>query len=221
MECVPDLGEIKVSLKMKIDAKFMIGNLENFLKRLGGSSFIKKMNKDIENYMVQSTRKKINDSDFKDGNTPLSSLTAKNRVKGGKPLYDRGNLFRSIRGYSDLNKITIGSNHVAARIHNRGGIIKPKKSQTLVLPASRLVKSKYGYGKFDLKTVLKNMKKDGYTISWTPRAILGRKNKGQIEVLFVRKKSVKIPKRTYLWISDYDKKNIDKIFEKNIANIEI
>lgn len=204
-----------MALKIDLKAKFKTGNLEKFIKNLSSPNFVKKFNDDIKNYMVQSTKKKIMDSNFQGSNAPLSALTQKNRVKKGKPLFDRGNLFRSIRGISNIFKISIGSNHVAARIHNRGGVITPKKSQTLIIPANRIVKSRYGYGKFDLPTVLKKMKADNWKIAWTPRAIIGRQG-GKTEVLFIRKKSVKIPKRTYLWISPYDEKNIDKIFNENI-----
>jgi phage gpG-like protein len=209
-----------MTLKIKVKAEFEKETLKRFMAKLESQSFLRNFNQDVKNYMINSTKKKLLNSDFKGANTPLAPLTQKLRRSGRKPLVDRGNLMRSIVGRVDARVVEIGSNHVAARIHNRGGTIRPRTAQTLIIPADRMVKTKYGYGKVDLRTVLKRLERDGWSIGWHLRAIVGRRD-GETKVLFIRSKKVDIPKRTFLWISPRDEKIIHKIFVKNVERAEV
>jgi len=55
---------------------------------------------------------------------------------GGETLTDSGRLHRSIDYAATSNKVMVGSNLAYARIHQKGGEIKPKKAKKLVFKDS-------------------------------------------------------------------------------------
>ncbi|WP_326522719.1 phage virion morphogenesis protein [Sphingomonas sp.] len=77
-----------------------------------------------------------------DGKSKGKSLTAAGRAqlaanaqgKSGAPLRDTGLLQRSISAKADGDGVTLGTNKIQARIHQFGGVIKPKKAKMLAFP---------------------------------------------------------------------------------------
>ncbi len=56
------------------------------------------------------------------------------RATGGIVLNDSGRLKQSITMSADNSQVMVGSNLIYARIHQFGGIIKPKRSNALCIP---------------------------------------------------------------------------------------
>lgn len=71
---------------------------------------------------------------------PISEHTQSLRNGRGYPLNDDGHLKASIQWDRRENGIELGSALRYARIHQEGGVIKPKNAQKLAIPATREAK---------------------------------------------------------------------------------
>lgn len=163
------------------------------------------INKRIGAYMVSSTQKKIRNGNFK-RNAPLTVAVKRNN----KPLQDTGLLMSSITYRSDAEKAVIGTNRQGAALNQFGGTKTAKGGRFLWIPASAKTRSllrRYG----NISRLINGLKNEGYH-TWTQptksggRVFLYRKgSKGKTEALFYLKKSVNIPARPFLYISNDDK----------------
>ena len=72
------------------------------------------------------------------------------------------------------------------------------------------------YG-FVVRRCIEGLKKVGWRIWFTDGAIMGKKGKrGKPRVLFIRKDSVNIPARPFLFVSEEDKKKLMEIALRNL-----
>lgn len=84
----------------------------------------------IGEILISSTQKR-----FQDEVDPEGEAWAPTR-RGGKILSDTKRLERSIDSAVTLDSVMVGSNLVYARIHQKGGTIKPKNKKALRFPGS-------------------------------------------------------------------------------------
>jgi len=173
--------------------------------------FDEEANHAIAQHIVSKSIKRIKDGEIK---PPTSEFTLSLRRKsGGKTLQDTGRLRNSLTYKIEGNKIKIGSNVCYAKIHQFGGVIKAKNARTLCIPATKETKRLSEIK--GVKGALEELKNRGWYIWFTPHAIMGRKSKkGKEEVLFYRKKEVKIPARTFVYLTEEDWEEITKMIEE-------
>lgn len=125
----------------------------------------------------------------------VRSAAAREVVANG--LVDTGNLAGSIEAKPvSWNKVRIGTNVVYAAIHEFGGKIKAKNAGALTIPLTKEARLKTA-GDFPDLFILKTKK----------NTFLARnKEDGQIEFVYLLKKSVTIPARPYLRPALYNNK---------------
>ncbi len=160
-------------------------------------------------YAVSMIQKKIHQGKFK----PNSSLTAK--IKQGKnSLSDRGSLKASIN-YKLKNKtVVVGTNHPGAVINNYGGEIKAKKDW-LFIPASKHTRTLFRRYGWSVKEVCTGLRKDGFSVWRQGRALFYRQkgkdsSKKEARMIFILKRSVRIPKREFMKLTSEES---DVIFD--------
>jgi len=140
---------------------------------------------------------------------PTSSFTLSLRRKGkgkgqGQTLLDTGRLMNSLTYQLEGRRmIKIGSNLPYAKVHQFGATIKPKKAKTLCIPATKEVRKKTLSS--SVREVLEDYRKKGYQIWFEGGVIKGKKGKrGKEKILFYRKGEVKIPARTFVYMTEKD-----------------
>lgn len=185
------------------------------------------INKRIAEYMVSSTQRKIN-AGIRPANAPLTTAVKQN----SKTLRDRGQLLSSITSRSDATSAIVGTNHIGAKIHQYGGTIKAKK-KWLFIPASswtRAQQRRYGFAPGE---VMKGLKENGYNVWYQVNQNSGvvmaekklkryrRDSEGKkihnALVLFILKKSVKIPARPFLYVDETDHKVIGRMLSETVT----
>lgn len=77
-----------------------------------------------------------NSSKYKRSENALNRSKASlfDRASSNKILHNSGDLRKSIDRYPTANSVAIGSNLIYARIHQFGGVIKPKNGKCLCIP---------------------------------------------------------------------------------------
>ena len=150
-----------------------------------------------------------------DGFAPLSAATTAYRGQG-RPLQDTGSLRDSITfKTAGSHTVSVGTNKPYAALHNYGGVIRPKKSKWLWIPAAgtRKLQRKYGYSPTG---VLRGLEAAGYTVYFAKEKRVvcyrekkrTRNEKGELyyrsHIIFYLKKSVEIPVRRFFYLSDRD-----------------
>lgn len=187
----------------EIEAKKNLTNFASFYKR--GSL-----------YMVSSVQKRINA-----GILPANSALTTAVKQGNKTLRDSGRLLASITARNTSDMGAVGTNHIAAKINQFGGTIKAKK-RWLLIPASketRKMQRKYG---FRPKDCMAGMESAGYTIRWVASKGKGMvvtattKGKRKTFVLFIAKRSVKIPARPFLKIDRSDRDVLAEMLRRSV-----
>lgn len=144
-------------------------------------------------YLVSASQRRIGQGGFAP-NSPLTSA-----VKGSsKPLLDRGLLRNSLTHRVESGQLVIGSNHPGAGILHQGGTITAKSAKTLLIPASNVTRSLQRRFGFSPRDVLEGLVASGYAIVWRPKAVLARAPKGNLLLVFIRRKSVTVPARPFL-----------------------
>jgi len=130
-------------------------------------------------------------------NPALAPLTVATRRKNSsKPLNNSGRLLNSIRSTVTEKTVEVGSDLLYARIHEYGGTIKAKK-QFLWIPANQEV-ARYAetYG---VKATIDYLKKKyKFWVGKKAAFIQTGKSAKSTKIAFILKKSVTIPKRSYL-----------------------
>lgn len=90
--------------------------------------------KNIGEYEVPATKRRFVEEKDPDGIAwkDLNPLYAKTKKGAGKLKGDSKQLSQNILYQVADNSVEIGSNEIYARIHNQGGVIKPKNAAALV-----------------------------------------------------------------------------------------
>jgi phage gpG-like protein len=166
---------------------------------------------------------------------PNSPLTVAIK-KGNNPLRDTGRLLASITYRASESQAVVGSNHIAALMnHPEDGKtqieIKPKNAKWLTIPAGSKTRTMMRRFGFTPKACIDGMKGAGYSIyrpfkkgsntvratvimaqeKGAPRLKSGKKSsasKWQPFVLFILKKSIKVPVRRFLYLDETELKAI-------------
>ena len=102
--------------------------LDNAIDKLGAKR--RDMMEGIGEVLISSTQQR-----FQEGKDPDGKEWKKSR-RGGKTLMDTRRLERSIDSAATLDSVMVGSNAKYARIHQKGGTIKPKNKKFLRFPGS-------------------------------------------------------------------------------------
>lgn len=130
-------------------------------------------------------------------------LTIANK-KGSKPLIDNNDLLTSIASRVEGQKVICGTTKRHAQTVHDGGVIKPQKTKFLTIPASWSVRRKI-LGSSP-RAYIESLKKAGYEVFFRVRkggdsgvVMMQPKKKGaEPVVIFILKKSVKIPARPFM-----------------------
>lgn len=102
--------------------------LDNAIDKLGAKR--RELMEGIGEVLISSTQKR-----FQDEKDPEGQPWKKTR-RGGKVLSDTKRLERSIDSAATLDSVMVGSNLKYARIHQKGGTIRPKNKKFLRFPGS-------------------------------------------------------------------------------------
>ncbi len=163
----------------------------------------------IGTYAVSAIQRQIVKGHYP-SNAPVTSKVK----KGSAPLRDTQGLLSSIAYKTDNGSVLVGTNHPGAVINNYGGEINAKKSW-LFIPASshtRTLQRRYGAGPAE---VCRGLKADGFSIWRQGRALFYREkgrgsSKKTAHMLYILKKSVRIPPRQFMKLSGED---VDTLLE--------
>ena len=121
------------------------------------------------------------------------------RVRGGaKPLYDRGDLLKSIGSVVQIGsrQASWGTNWISARVHNFGATIRPKNGKYLAIPATKEALRAGSPRNFPFKLTF---------IKFTPRLaawVLKPVNKDTFTVQYWLVTEVTIPPREFMGWND-------------------
>lgn len=98
-----------------------------------------------------------------------------------------GNLSRSIitRPNDSRLEVSVGPTAIYGRIHELGGVIRPKRAKALTIPIGETKGSPKDYGQMSV-------------IRLGNRAYLAETGDGMVRMRFILKKSVRMPKRPYM-----------------------
>ena len=72
--------------------------------------------------------------------TPWAPLAHPRPDGSSVPLRDTGGLMASITFKADADGLAVGTNHVAAKLHQAGGTVTPKKAKYLAIPLTKRAK---------------------------------------------------------------------------------
>lgn len=164
----------------------------------------------VGDYLVSKTLNRIS-SNVPPPNAPLTVAWKQNTLT----LRDTGLLMSSIHKFVANNSLYVGTDRLYAPIQQHGGTIHSKNAQKLAIPAGwdtrRIMRGKG----VSPRSTIAALKAEGWKIWFTERAIMGRppgaKKEGR--VLFVRKSSVTIPARPFLYIDEEDTSIIRQIIK--------
>ncbi len=175
------------------------------------NEFAIKFHRDINDAIAQHVISKSVDR-IKKGEVkpPTSKFTLSLRRKpGGKTLQDTGALRQSLTYQLEGDGvIKIGSHLRYAKVHQFGAKIKAKKAQKLCIPATKEARKLSAVK--GVRGALEELKKQGWKIWFTDKAIMGRKGKKE-SVLFYRKEEVEIPARTFVYMTEGDWEEITEM----------
>lgn len=202
-------------IHMQINLNEFQANLEQLTDKL--REVVPSILNQVGDYLVSKTISKIS-SNVPPPNAPLTVAWKQNTLT----LRDTGLLMSSIHKFVANNSLYVGTDRLYAPIQQHGGTIYPKNAQKLAIPAGwntrRVMRSK---GVLP-RVAITALKSEGWKIWFTEKAIMGRPpgaKKAQGQVLFVRKSSVTIPPRPFLYIDGEDSLVIKKIIKGALDGI--
>jgi len=172
-------------------------------------------------YLQSSALGKIN-SGIKPANAPLTQEVK----QGSQTLRDNGDLMRSIAPHSGDLWADASTNLKYARIQQEGGTITPKSAKALFIPASAKTRTLMrSYGAHTPRSLIKAMTADSYGFFSVGKAYFTYKKstgksgkKGKEFILFIISRSVKIPARPFLYISEKDNQYLMKLIQEGVSN---
>ncbi len=161
---------------------------------------------------------------FRMGGNPKWSASGRASAEGGRTLLLSNRLRNSIAFNAGRGDVFIGTNVGYARLQNEGGIVKPVKAKALAIPlhkearkAAANVKSVReieGLWILDRKGKAPLLCKTKGERTSKKTGAVSLKSKVSIEPWFVLLKSVKVPARPFLRVTDADMKALEKMLNK-------
>lgn len=165
----------------------------------------KKLDPLLENIAIDMKKQTL--LNFKQQRTPEGDSWKKN-TRGGQTLAKTGILKSSITTYTDNNSAAIGTNIPYARLHQFGGIIKPKRGKYLAIPLNEKFQ---GSSPRDFNNTICIKVKEALFIV---RKIDKRGN--GLEFLFKLQKEIVVPQRKFIGITDKMKIKYVKMTKQHI-----
>lgn len=164
----------------------------------------------VKNELVESTIRRFDQGIDPEGMpwqgvSPITKAARSERQGGERPLMDTGELRASVSGYVEGDKIHIGSDKIYARIHQEGGVIRPRQARFLVIPLNAEAR----------REGIKRLSEKGL---FRPRGtrILAIREGGELRPMFWLASSVEIPARPIFGLS-YDDEEIIKDIVRDFA----
>lgn len=192
-------------MKIKID-------IEEFVNNKFKNSTVNRapLMKDLSLMALSAIQKNI-ESGIGPDNRPLT----KEVKRGDKTLRDSGKLRASLTARHTESEAAVGTNVPYARVHNPENgqtetVISAKNGKSLAIPASaktRTLQRKYG---FSAREVIAGLQAKKYSVyrpykkgTRVRSNVIMAKKKGEAAfAVFILKKSVKIPARPFMFLSD-------------------
>ena len=154
--------------------------------------------KNINQLMIGSTRK-----NFAVGGRPKKwPVSIRVKKQGGKTLRKTSKLMNSIHGIPEKDKLTILTNDRSAKIHQFGGEVKAKNVKFLTIP---LVPEASGKRAREFSNTFFHKDDSGNMF------IMQQTGEETVRALYLLRKSVRIPKRTFLLFQDEDIQRSERI----------
>jgi phage gpG-like protein len=150
----------------------------------------------VRPFAVKAVQQNI-DRTTRPKNAPLTL-----KLKGNKPpLSEFGHLRASIASKMTGDRVIVGTNLKQARMLHFGGVIKPKKSKKLAIPATKKIRKEVAL--LGVRGFLKQLKRQGWKIFFRDKSIMGIPPRGKKpQLLFIRKKKASIPERPFMELSE-------------------
>lgn len=175
----------------------------------------------ISLYALSKIQKRI-ESNIQPANSPLTIA-----VKGGSNTLKgmTGNLRASLHAMHTTRAAIVATNVPYARILNDGGIITPKNSKHLALPATYSI-AKHSAKYRSVKDAIEALRQAGYSVyrpkkrnsSERSNVIMCKKDKNAKPfVAYILKKEIVIPKREYMTLTKDELDQIEKMTEAYYA----
>lgn len=165
-------------------------------------------------YMQSSANQKI-----KKGVAPENAPLTK-KVKGGdRTLRDSNALAASIAPHSGPSWADASTNLKYARIQQEGGVIRSKRAKALYIPAGPKTRQLMRqYNASSPGDLIGKMEADGYEFFYTrlSKVLYAKKKRGQPFLLFILRRSVKLPARPYLYHDDADERFILNLIRRSV-----
>lgn len=161
--------------------------------------------------MALSAVQKNIENGIKPENAPITQAVK----QGSNPLKDTGALRRSLTARHSATEAAVGTNLAYAPLHNPENgqdktVIRPKKSRFLCLPASRKTRTLFRRYGWSARAVIEGLQKSGVSV-YRPykkgggarsNVIMAQKKGEKPFAIFILKKSITIPARPFLFLSD-------------------
>ncbi len=206
--------------------------MKGFFKALEAvAKEIDKLPDQLAPFVVQAVRDNMKNGKFK-ANAPLT----KNLKNGGaKPLFDSGETYASITYKNSNGLIRVGTNKAHAPLINYGGVVKPKKAKSLMIPTTKQVK-KVTDAK-GIKKTLQSLENKDWHILWRASSVIGiappgakgfglklKANKdkdqdGDAYLLFYRARKIKVPKREFMKLTDEQQLELMEMAQEQLAKV--
>ncbi len=165
-------------------------------------------------YLQSSANRKIK-AGISPSNAPLTQ-----KVKGGdRTLRDTNALAASISPHSGDAWADASTNLPYARIQQEGGIVRAKRAKALYIPAGPKTRQLMRqYNADSPRDLIGKMESDGYEFFYTrlSKVLYAKKKRGQPFLLFILRRSVKIPARPYLYHDQEDERFILNLVRKAV-----
>lgn len=190
---------------------------------------IDKLPEQLAPFVTQAVRDNMKSGNFK-ANSPLTQ-SLKNG--GAKPLFDSGETYASITSETSQGLIRTGTNKAHAPLINYGGVVKPKKAKSLMIPTTRQVK-KTSDAK-GIKKTLKALEDKGWHILWRPSSVIGiapkgaknfglklkgsKEHDGTAYLLFYRARKITVPAREFMMLTDEQQLELMIMAEEMLAKV--
>ncbi len=165
-------------------------------------------------YLRSSANRKINKGVAPE-NAPLTQ-----KVKGGsKTLRDNNTMAASIAPHSGPLWADSSTNAKQARILQEGGTVTAKRAKALYIPAGPKTRAMIRkYNASSPGDLISKMEADGYEFFYTKlsKVLFAKKKHGKPFLLFIVRRSVKIPARPFLYIDDNDERYLTNLIRAGV-----
>ena len=144
---------------------------------------------------------------FRTGTDPEGTPWRKPKWRQGQPLRDTGTLLQSIHTKSSSAFAAVGTNMEYARIHQFGGVVKPKTAKCLAIPWSPEARQTGYARRFPRKLTLVWPK--GSKSGWLVES--GGSRRKHTKLHYLLRLQATIPERPFLGISSDDRTDVAEV----------